>query len=241
MNLPKTSKFGNFFVFFIKNQKIKRICLKRIYICYMKFFRTVLHLTLLFALTMLAGCAGSGEEQLEVPTNLPPICRDIDFSANPDMREVCGVRKAHNKAYKNIPQQRYLIKPAETSIVRTGNKLELRFQNSLPITLTGGIVDDLHFSQDLRLERVKNTYDYYEIYNKESGSRMRIFKMGIPTEARTTYSFCFLIPEKKGGARTRNRAMGTNIEEMDCADFEQIVADYLAAKKAEEEAKAKAK
>ena len=164
----------------------------------MKFFRTVLHLTLLFALTMLAGCAGSGEEQLEVPTNLPPICRDIDFSANPDMREVCGVRKAHNKAYKNIPQQRYLIKPAETSIVRTGNKLELRFQNSLPITLTGGIVDDLHFSQDLRLERVKNTYDYYEIFNKESGSRMRIFKMGIPTEARTTYSFCFLIPEKKG-------------------------------------------
>jgi hypothetical protein len=70
---------------------------------------------------------------------------------------------------------------------------------------------------------------------------MRIFKMGIPTEARTTYSFCFLIPEKKGGARTRNRAMGTNIEEMDCSDFEQIVADYLAAKKAEEEAKAKAK
>ena len=35
--------------------------------------------------------------------------------------------------------------------------------------------------------------------------------------------------------------MGTNIEEMDCSDFEQIVADYLAAKKAEEEAKAKAK
>ena len=128
--------------------------------------------TLLASLTLFAGCAGSSNgDDLEVPTNLPPICRDIDFVANPDMREMCGVRKAHNKAYKNIPQQRYLIKPAETSIVRTGNKLELRFQNSLPITLTGGIVDDLHFSQDLRLERVKNTYDYYEIFNKESGSR----------------------------------------------------------------------
>ena len=195
--------------------------MKRVYICTMKCSRTILKLTpVCIALSMLTGCAGSGDEQLEIPTNLPPICRDIDFSANPDMREVCGVRKAHNKAYKNIPQQRYLIKPAETSIVKTGDKLELRFQNSLPITLTGGIVEDLHFSQDLR---------------------MRIFKMGIPTEAKTTYSFCYHIPEKKGNARTRNRAMGTNIEEMDCSDFDQIVADHLAAKKAAEEAAAKAK
>ncbi len=216
--------------------------MKRVYICTMKCSRTILKLTpVCIALSMLTGCAGSGDEQLEIPTNLPPICRDIDFSANPDMREVCGVRKAHNKAYKNIPQQRYLIKPAETSIVKTGDKLELRFQNSLPITLTGGIVEDLHFSQDLRLERVKNSYDYYEIFNKDSGSRMRIFKMGIPTEAKTTYSFCYHIPEKKGNARTRNRAMGTNIEEMDCSDFDQIVADHLAAKKAAEEAAAKAK
>ncbi|WP_290745924.1 hypothetical protein [Fibrobacter sp. UBA4309] len=193
------------------------------------------------ALSLLSGCAGSGDEQLEIPTNLPPICRDIDFSSNPDMREVCGVRKAHNKAYKNIPQQRYLIKPAETSIVKTGNKLELRFQNSLPLELRGGIADDLQFSQDLRLQRVANTYDYHEIYNKDSGARLRIFKMGIPTEARTTYNFCFRIPEKKGNARTRSKAMGTNIEEIECTDFEQIVAADLAAKKAAQEAAAKAK
>ena len=81
--------------------------------------------TLLASLTLFAGCAGSSNgDDLEVPTNLPPICRDIDFVANPDMREMCGVRKAHNKAYKNIPQQRYLIKPSETSIVKTGNKLD---------------------------------------------------------------------------------------------------------------------
>lgn len=193
------------------------------------------------ALSLFTGCAGSGDEQLEIPTNLPPICRDIDFSSNPDMREVCGVRKAHNKAYKNIPQQRYLIKPAETSIVKTGNKLELRFQNSLPLELRGGIADDLQFSQDLRLQRVANTYDYHEIYNKDSGARLRIFKMGIPTEARTTYNFCFRIPEKKGNARTRSKAMGTNIEEIECTDFEQIVAADLAAKKAAQEAAAKAK
>ena len=60
----------------------------------------------LASLTFFSGCAGSSNgDDLEVPTNLPPICRDIDFVANPDMREMCGVRKAHNKAYKNIPQQ----------------------------------------------------------------------------------------------------------------------------------------
>ena len=110
--------------------------------------------TLLASLTLFAGCAGSSNgDDLEVPTNLPPICRDIDFVANPDMREMCGVRKAHNKAYKNIPQQRYLIKPSETSIVKTGNKLELRFQNSLPLYLDGPIVNELMFNQEKRLER----------------------------------------------------------------------------------------
>ncbi|MBO7383385.1 MAG: hypothetical protein J6U07_02065 [Fibrobacter sp.] len=199
----------------------------------MKFSYALLKISpVLVALSMLSGCAGSSEETLEVPTNLPPICRDIDFSANPDMREVCGVRKVHNKAYKNIPQQRYLIKPTETSIVKTGNKLELRFQNSLPLYLEGPIVNDLQFGQEKRLQKVTNTYDYHEIYNKASGERLRVFKMNIPTDAGTRYDFCFRIPEKKGSDRTRNRAMGSNIERMDCEDFEQVVAADRAAKAA---------
>lgn len=199
----------------------------------MKFSYALLKISpVLVALSMLSGCAGSSEETLEVPTNLPPICRDIDFSANPDMREVCGVRKVHNKAYKNIPQQRYLIKPTETSIVKTGNKLELRFQNSLPLYLEGPIVNELQFGQEKRLQKVTNTYDYHEIYNKASGERLRVFKMNIPTDAGTRYDFCFRIPEKKGSDRTRNRAMGSNIERMDCEDFEQVVAADRAAKAA---------
>lgn len=184
----------------------------------------------LIALSLLAGCAGSSNgDDLEVPTNLPPICRDIDFVANPDMREMCGVRKVHNKAYKNIPQQRYLIKPTETSIVKSGGKLELRFQNSLPLYLTGPIVNELQFNQEKRLQKVKNVYEYHEIYNAGTKDRIRIFKMEIPTDAGTRYDFCFRIPEKKGSARTRNRAMGDNIEEMSCSEFEQIVeADRLA-------------
>ena len=179
----------------------------------------------ILAISLLAGCGGSAQkgEDLEIPTDLPPICRDIDFVANPDMREVCGVRTAsrHNIAYKNIPQQRYLIKPSETSIVKTNGKLELRFQNSLPINLEGPIISELEFSQEKRLERVKNTYDYHEITNPGS-ERLRIFKMGIPTEKGHKYDFCFRIPERKGNDRTRSRAMGVNIETMSCTEFDRI-------------------
>lgn len=182
--------------------------------------------TCLLTLSFLAGCAGSSAQNgddLEIPTNLPPICRDIDFAANPDMQEICGVRKAskHNIAYKNIPQQRYLIKPSETSIVKTNGKLELRFQNSLPINLEGPITNELEFSQEKRLERVKNTYDYHEI-TKPGSERLRIFKMGIPTDKGHKYDFCFRIPERKGNDRTRNRAMGVNIETMSCTEFDRI-------------------
>lgn len=183
----------------------------------------------LLAVSFLIGCAGSSAqngEELEVPTDLPPICRDIDFVANPDMREVCGVRKAsrHNIAYKNIPQQRYLIKPSETSIVKTNDKLELRFQNSLPITLDGPITEELVFNQEKRLERIKNTYDYFEITNPGT-ERLRIFKMGIPTDRGNKYNFCFRIPERKGNDRTRSRAMGVNIETMSCTEFDRIISN----------------
>ncbi len=181
----------------------------------------------ILALSTLIGCAGSSAkngEDLEVPTDLPPICRDIDFNADPDMREICGVRKAskHNIAYKNIPQQRYLIKPAETSIVKSNGKLELRFQNSLPIELDGPIINDIEFNQQKRLERIKNTYDYHEI-SRKGADRLRIFKMGIPTDKGRKYDFCFRIPEKKGNDRTRSKAMGVNIETMSCSDFDNIV------------------
>ena len=181
----------------------------------------------LLALSVLAGCGGSAQksEDLEVPTDLPPICRDIDFVANPDMREVCGVRKAsHNIAYKNIPQQRYLIKPSETSIVKTNGKLELRFQNSLPLVLDGPINSELEFNQEKRLERIKNTYDYHEI-TKKGAERLRIFKMGIPTDKGNKYNFCFRIPEKRGNDRTRSRAMGVNIETMSCTEFDNIISN----------------
>lgn len=173
------------------------------------------------ALALLAGCAGSANDELDVPTDLPPICRDIDFSANPDMREVCGVRKSRYKAYKNIPQQRYLIAPKEASIVKEGDKVELRLQNSLPVELDGPIKRDMEFNQQKRLEKLKNKYEYVE-YFKKGEPRQRVFKLEIPTEAGTAYEFCFKIPESRGSDRTRSSAMGNNVEQISCSDFEHV-------------------
>ena len=175
--------------------------------------------------SLLSACAGSNSgENLEVPTNMPPICREIDFVEQPDMREMCGVRTVKTFAYKNIPQQRYLIKPQETSIVKSGNKLELRFQNNLPLYLDGPITNEIDFNQQKRLEKIKNTYDYHEIYNK-GAERIRIFKMGIPTDKGNSYDFCFRIPEKRGNARTRSVAMGNHIEALSCADFDRLITE----------------
>ena len=177
----------------------------------------------LLSVVLFVGCAGSSDgSNLEVPTNMPPICRDIDFVAQPDMREMCGVRSVRYKAYHNIPQQRYLIKPKETSLVKVRDVIELRFPNTLPIILEGPIVSEIQFNQDKRLQKIKNSYDYYELYN-EGNERIRIFKMGIPTDMGTFHEFCFRVPDKLGNERTRSVAMGNRIEAMTCEDFHRLL------------------
>ena len=178
----------------------------------------------------LTGCGGTSQEKLEVPTNMPPACRDIDFIAQPEMREMCGVRTVHFQAYKNIPQQRYLIKPQNASLVRTDKKLELRLENTLPVDLTGPIVNEVSFTQDKRLEKIRNQYDYFEFY-PEGGTRVRIFKLTIPTDAGTQYSYCFRVPPRRGSSRTRNVAMGNEMEQIGCDEYDDTVRDNVAASK----------
>jgi hypothetical protein len=185
----------------------------------------------LISIPFLSGCGGTSHgENLEVPTDMPPICRDIDFVTQPDMREVCGVRVVRYKAYKNIPQQRYLIMPKDASLVRTDKQLELRFPNTLPILLNGPIVSELSFNQDTRLQKIKNTYDYFEVYPKDA-DRIRIFKITIPTDVGNFYDFCFRVPDKQGSQRTRSIAMGNRLEAMTCEDYDRLVRENTVTKK----------
>ena len=193
--------------------------------------KNILSLIGLSGIISLMGCGGASKgENLAVPTDLPPICRDIDFVTQPDMREVCGVREVRYMAYKNIPQQRYLIKPKDASLVKTDKQLELRFANTLPIFLDGPIINEMSFSQEMRLQKIKNGYDYFEVYPKDS-DRIRIFKITIPTDVGNFYEFCFRVPEKQGRDRTRTIAMGNRLEAMTCKDFDRLVRENTVPKK----------
>jgi len=173
----------------------------------------------------LMSCGGSNKDAvLVIPTEMPEICRGIDFSSQPDMREVCGVRQARYQSYKNIPLQRYLIVPKGASIVKKNSEIELRLPNTLPIPLPAAIANGLEFSQDSRLAFIKNTMIYKELYPKGQ-DRVKMFKLGIPLEKGGIQELCFNLPEIKVDSRKRSH-LGTDIESLDCVDFENIVAKY---------------
>lgn len=185
---------------------------------------------LAFALAMsfsVVACGGTkgSDEALEVPTDMPEICKNIDFVSQPDMREVCGVRVARYKSYKNIPMQRYLVNPKDASLVKSDGKVELRLPNTLPIQLDSSMSEGFAFTQDKRLEKIRNTMEYKELF-PTGGERVKMFRLNIPREEGSPLDLCFRVPNKKGNDRTRMVAMGNEIESMTCADFEMLVAKY---------------
>jgi len=156
---------------------------------------------------------------------MPEICRGIDFVAQPDMREDCGVRVSRYKAYKNIPQQRYLVYPKDASLVKANGSVELRLPNTFPITLDSTTASGIEFSQEKRLVSIKNTMEYKELF-PTGGERIKMFRMQIPLDNGSSSALCFRVPESKGNQRTRNQAMANQIEGMTCQDFDMLVAKY---------------
>ncbi|MBP5247919.1 MAG: hypothetical protein J6Z31_08705 [Fibrobacter sp.] len=177
-------------------------------------------------MSFFTACGGTSDgSNLELPDNLPPACREIDFVEQPDMRELCGVRTVHFKSYRNIPKERYLISPKDAKLVLIEDRVELRIPGNFPVELSGSIVKELQFDQNARLNKIRNQYEYYEGYkgaSRKREDRIRAFKLSIPTEAGTKYEYCFRIPEKFGNARTRNQAMGNRLEELNCSEFDSI-------------------
>ena len=177
-------------------------------------------------MTLFTACGGTSDgSNLELPDNMPPACREIDFVEQPDMRELCGVRTVRFKSYRNIPKERYLISPKDAKIVLSDERVELRIPGNFPVELNGPIAKELQFDQNARLKKIRNQYEYHEGYKGTSHKRedrIRAFKLTIPTEAGTEYEYCFRIPEKFGNARTRNQAMGNRLEELSCSEFNAI-------------------
>lgn len=175
-------------------------------------------------------CGGTSDgSNLEMPENMPPACREIDFVEQPDMRELCGVRTVRFKSYRNIPKERYLVNPKDAKIVSSGDRYEIRIPGYYPIELHGQITQDLRFDQSARLKKIPNRFEYHEGYagaEKKRANRIRAFRLTIPTDAGSEFEYCFRIPEKRGNERTRNQAMGNRLEEFSCEDFTFLVNNH---------------
>ncbi len=183
----------------------------------MKIWKFPLFITLSFT-SLLVSCGSSKQTNFK---DLPEICRHYDFSENPAMAETCGIRQTRYKSYKNIPTQRYLIRPKGTTLVKTAKGVELRLPNTIPILLNKDMNDQIDFSEDAKPVMIKNKYDYREIYPK-NGSRIKLFKLSIPDLRNKFTSHCFSVPRTKVDHRVKAMS-GHTIYPITCKEFQQLV------------------
>ena len=189
------------------------------------------YLPFLAAVLFFYACSSSDpkskREILYIPTDMPDICQNVDFNVDKGMRETCGVKPARYQAYRNVPMQRYLINPNQASIVKNGDKVEIRFPNTFPVPLDTEQVSGVAFSESKRLAKIQNTMDYKEFYT-EKKERYKLFKLAIPSDANPAMenNLCFRVPELKGSDRTRSVAMTVQMEILPCDTLEALVNKY---------------
>ncbi|MDR2581657.1 MAG: hypothetical protein LBC85_11795 [Fibromonadaceae bacterium] len=180
-----------------------------------------------FCIFLLACASSNKREVLHIPVDMPDICQNIDFNIDRSMRDPCGVRPVRYQAYRNVPMQRHLINPGQASLVKTGNRLEIRFPNTFPVQLDSTQIEGITFSDSKRLSKIENTMDYNELYN-DKRERFKIFKLTIPSDSKPPVDnhLCFRVPELRGSDRTRSAAMGAQMEKIPCEMLDELVAKY---------------
>jgi len=189
------------------------------------------YLSLVAAALFFCACSSnnpkSKREVLYIPTDMPDICQNVDFNVDKSMRETCGVKPARYQAYHNVPMQRYLINPNQASIVKSGEKIEIRFPNTHPVALDTEQVSGVTFSDSKRLSKIQSTMDYKEFYT-EKKERYKLFKITIPQDKNPEIGndICFRVPELKGSSRTRSVAMAVQMEVIPCDTLEILVKKY---------------
>jgi len=167
------------------------------------------------------------EEALYIPVDMPDICQNIDFSTNKDKQQECGVKPISQSAYQNAPKQRYLVEPKQASLVKTGDKMEIRFPNTYPLSLDAGMIRGVEFDDLKRLSKIENTMDYKEFFT-EKKERLKLFKLKIPSDTKPIMEneVCFKVPPLKGIDRDGNGATTMNMELLACNSFNKYVKKY---------------
>lgn len=179
-------------------------------------------------LTFWGVLACSGSRQVVVPTDMPDICREIDFSrADESLKQECGVQTRNYRAYRNIPQHRNLLLPKNGQIVLKGDDVELRLEGFLPIDLPHSIREGVEFNEKLRRQFIKSKYDYLEYFTAGADRPDRIFKLDLPLTNGKYGSVCFFVERGKPSSQ-RKTGYASRLLDLDCAEFEKRKAEFAA-------------
>ncbi|MGL1936302.1 MAG: hypothetical protein OCD01_14830 [Fibrobacterales bacterium] len=149
------------------------------------------------------------------------MCKEIDLNFEPSFRELCGVRKMRFQSYKNLPNQRFLLKPKNSYLVETDGEVELRLPKTAPVTLDSSLATTIDFSPSARTSLLKNKYDYLEKF--QPNGRVKMFKLGIPLDSGTIQTFCFTIPIKETH-RVKRSVLPNRVIPTPCSTFNTLSA-----------------
>lgn len=169
----------------------------------------------------LSGCASSGNSQVVAPADMPDICQDLDFNRDVELREMCGVKTRDYMAYRNIPEHRNLLLPKGGKIIKKGKALELRLQNTLPITLPSDLAGRIVFDEKQRRTFIKSRLDYCEFFPENSSHNVKIIKLEIPLDMGGEISLCYTVESRPTTAQ-RKTGYASRLETLDCADFQRL-------------------
>jgi hypothetical protein len=152
------------------------------------------------------------------PYILPPVCRQLDFSYSHGLEDICGGADRHYHNYRNIPLQRFLVRPKDAVMVVTSKGIELRIPHTHPIVIQAHYTDSIGFSHELMGKFIRNSFDYAESSSDLHG-RFRVFRIILPYhEQKGSLELCFRIPARKENPRVRS-ILGYSVDDIPCTEF----------------------
>ena len=158
---------------------------------------------------------------MNVPDDMPDICRELDFRRDVEFRKLCGVRSHNYLGYKNIPEHRILFEPKNGKIVQKGEALELRLENFLPIDLPEEFQGKFVFGEQIRRELIKSKMDYFEFFPPNATRPEKMMRINIPVPNGEPLQVCYIMEPKFETAQRKTGYSG-RLTALSCEDFEKL-------------------
>jgi hypothetical protein len=174
-----------------------------------------------FISLFIMGCGGSST-QLDIPEEMPGVCRGVDFNLNVEMREMCGVKVRKYRAYKNTSQYRIMSDPKGGKIFKKGDECELRLPDMLPVTLPASFSGKIDFNEPSQAKYISSSYKYHEFLSKKNNMRVKMIKIDIPLNTGMLQSVCYTISGSTRRASKIQKGFANQLVPLRCDIFEQF-------------------